>query len=130
MVHQIAYFHKKLGRNMSMEESLQKDAAAKIVQWVTSNEAVDIRFDCLDDDQWSIVTMYQDDEKEFSIRLHLNNIYELHLGYYDEDDEFFEATQPISAADQSLIPDVLKKLLKRVVDDEKDIRINGKFVNK
>lgn len=118
---------------MSWEEKLKKESAAiitQIVKWISTNDAVDIRFDCLDDDQWSSVTMYQDDEKEFSIRLHLNNVFELHVGYYDEEDEFFEFTQLMSEEDKKLIPEVLKKLLKRVVDDEKDIRINGTFVTK
>jgi hypothetical protein len=127
------YFYQKISRNMSWEEKLKKESAAiitQIVKWISTNDAVDIRFDCLDDDQWSSVTMYQDDEKEFSIRLHLNNVFELHVGYYDEEDEFFEFTQLMSEEDKKLIPEVLKKLLKRVVDDEKDIRINGTFVTK
>ena len=100
-----------------------------IIDWIQQTEAVIIRFDCLDEDQWSIITKYEDNEDtEVSIRLHLNNHFDLYLGYYDEDDEFHESIIALSDEDLSLIPEVMKKVMKKVLDDEKDVKVNGTFL--
>ncbi len=117
---------------MTFEELVQNHSAEmieKLATWVLNETSVDIRFDCLDEDQWSIVTMYQyEEDKELSLRLHLNNRYDLYFGYYDDDDEFFEIVHELTEEEKMIIPEVLRKLMKRVLDDEKDICINGTFI--
>ena len=117
---------------MTFEELVKDHSAAmieKLATWVLNETAVDIRFDCLDEDQWSIVTMYQyEEDKELSLRLHLNDRYDLYFGYYDDEDEFHEITKDLSVEEKEIIPEVWRKLMKRVLDDEKDIRINGTFI--
>lgn len=111
-------------------EELVRDHSAEMIEklatWILNETSVDIRFDCLDEDQWSIVTMYQyEEDKELSLRLHLKDRYDLYFGYYDDEDEFFEIIHELTKEEKDIIPEVLKKLMKRVLDDEKDIRING-----
>lgn len=103
----------------------------KIIEWVIHTKNVDIRFNCFEEDQWSILTYYQTEEdKEWSLRLHLNNVYDLYVGYYDKADEFFEMTYQLNEKEIETIPTILKKLMKRVLDDEKDICVNGNFILK
>ena len=119
---------------MTFEELVKNNAGEmieRLVKWVLSNEPVEIRFDCLDNDQWSIITMHQyEEDKELSLRLHLKDFYDLYFGYYDDEDEFFEIIHTLTEEEKKIIPDMLKKLMKRVLDDEKDIRISGKFITK
>lgn len=119
---------------MTFEELVKNnssDMIERLVKFVLGNDPIEIRFDCVDEDQWSLITMHQyEEDKELSLRLHLNDHYDLYFGYYDDEDEFFEIVQPLTDEEKKIIPEVLKKLMKRVLDDEKDMRIAGKFITK
>ena len=102
---------------------------ADLVKWVTRKAPIEIRFEDDDDDQWSITTLYDyKGDKELSLRLHGNDIYDLHLGYYDEDDEFIEIVEPLSDGQKASLPEKLKKVMKKVLDDEDGIRLQGNLL--
>lgn len=103
----------------------------KLITWVIEQDPFEIQFDFLDNDQWAIITMHQySEDKEISLRLHLNDHYDLHFGYYDDEDEFFEIVHPLTEEEKEIIPPALKKLMKKVVGDEKGLRISGKFLTR
>lgn len=114
---------------MAIEVSVKEQSnelITELVKWATGKAPVEIRFDHVDDGQWAIVTLYDyKDDKELSLRLHLNDLYDLHIGYYDEDDEFIEMAEPLSAEQKATLPEKLKKVMKKVLDDERGIRLPG-----
>lgn len=100
-----------------------------LIQWATGKAPVEIRFDHFDDDQWAVITLYDyKGDKELSLRLHLNDLYDVHIGYYDKDDEFIETAMPLSPEQKATLPEKLKKLMKKVLDDESGIRLPGSFL--
>jgi hypothetical protein len=116
-------------------EELVKDHAGelveKLVRDVVSKDAVEIRFEFEDDNQWSVVSMHiYEEDKEISLRLHADDLYELHFGYYDDDDEFFEIMQALTPEEKEIIPVNLRKLMKKVLADEKGMRVSGKLIAK
>lgn len=116
-----------------MLEILVKDRGneliAKLVTWATGNARIEIRFEDDDDDQWSVFTLYDyDGDKELSLRLHANDLFELHVGCYDDEDEFIEATETLSAAQKKMLPEKLKKVMKKVLEDEKGLRLPGSLM--
>ena len=116
-------------------EELVKDHSAdmieKLVAWVISKDPVEIRFDFQDDDQWSIITMHvYEEDKEISLRLHLNDFYDLYFGYYDDEDEFFEIIHPLTEEEKKIIPEGLKKVMKKVLADEEGMRLSGNFLSR
>ena len=119
---------------MTFEELVKNHSAEmieKLVAWVISKDPVEIRFDFLNEDQWAIISMHvYEEDKEISLRLHLNDYYDLYFGYYDDDDEFFEIIQPLKEEEKMILPDGLKKLMKSVLDKEEGIRIPGNFLSK
>lgn len=116
-------------------EELVKDHSAdmieKLVAWVISKDPVEIRFDFQDNDQWSIITMHvYEEDKEISLRLHLNDFYDLYFGYYDDEDEFFEIIHPLTEDEKKIIPEGLKKVMKKVLADEEGMRLSGNFLSR
>jgi hypothetical protein len=102
---------------------------ADLLKWVTGKTPVEIRFEDDDDDQWSVTTLYDyGGDKELSLRLHVNDVYDVHLGYYDDDDEFIEIIEPLSVEQKKALPEKLKKVMKKVLDDEKGIRLPGSLL--
>lgn len=102
----------------------------KLVTHIVSDDHVDIRFEFLDDDQWSIITMHEyEEDLELSIRLHLNDVYDLYVGYYDEDDEFLEIIKPLNTDEKDLLPPSLKRGMKKVLDDEQGLRIPSQLIS-
>jgi len=115
--------------NMSPEAMVKEQGnnlIADLIKWVTRKAPIEIRFEDDDDDQWSITTLYDyKGDKELSLRLHPNDIYDLHVGYYDDDDEFIEIAEALSDAQKASLPEKLKKVMKKVLDDEKGMRLQG-----
>ncbi|HLK27373.1 MAG TPA: hypothetical protein VKT28_02245 [Puia sp.] len=103
----------------------------KLVTEVVSKNPVEVLFNYEDEDQWSIITMHvYEEDKEISIRLHANDVYELHFGYYDDDDEFFEIVKPFTEEEKKILPEGLKKVMKKVLADERGMRLSGNFLSK
>jgi hypothetical protein len=119
---------------MTFEELIRDHSAdmiEKLVSWVIAEDMAEIRFDFQDDDQWAVITMYEyEEDKEVSIRLHLNDRYDLYFGYYDDEDEFFEIIHQFTEEEKKILPDGLKKLMKNVLDKEEGMRIPGNFLSR
>jgi hypothetical protein len=114
-------------------EALIKNHSAevieKVITEVLSKEFVDIHFDFFEQDQWSAITTHQyEEDREISIRLHLNDYWDLLFGYYDDDEEFIEIVHPLSEAEKQILPERLIKLMKKVLEDEKGMRIPNKLL--
>jgi hypothetical protein len=99
---------------------------ADLIKYATGKAPIDIRFEDLDDDQCAIITLFDyKGDKELSLRLHPNDVFDIHIGYYDDEDEFMEINNPLSAAQKATLPEKLKKVMKKVLDDESGIRVPG-----
>lgn len=85
---------------------------------------VEIKFDFFEKDQWSFVTVnnYENDN-EFSIRYHIDNSVDLLVGYYDDEDEYYEIIKPLSEEEAAMMPEGLKKVMKKVANDEEGLRV-------
>jgi hypothetical protein len=110
---------------MTYEELVKNhagDLVEKLVTDVLTKDAVEVRFEFEDDDQWAVISMHiYEEDKEISLRLHANNKYQLHFGYYDDEDEFFET---------NIIPKKLQKVMTKVLADERGMRLPGNFLSK
>ena len=119
---------------MTFEELVKNHSSEmieKLVTHVVSMDPVEIRFDFQDEDQWAIISMHiYEEDKEISLRLHLNDIYDLYFGYYDDEDEYFEIIQPLTDEEKKILPEGLRKLMKSVLDKEEGIRIPGNFLSR
>jgi hypothetical protein len=119
---------------MTYEELMKNHAGGmveKLVTEVVNKDVVEVRFEFEDNEQWSLISMHiYEEDKEISLRLHANNRYELCLGYYDDKDEFFEITQPLTQEEKNLIPKKLIKVMEKVLADEQGMRLPGNFLSK
>ena len=119
---------------MTYEELVKNHAGEMIEKLVTdviSKDAVEVRFEFEDNDQWSVISMHiYEEDKEISLRVHSNDRYELFFGYYDEDDEFFEIVQPLTDEEKKVIPNGLRKVMAKVLADEQGMRLPGNFLSK
>lgn len=95
-----------------------------LLKQVLSETHVNVSFDFFKNDNWSAVTFnnYEEDI-EISVRLHNNKTYDLHIGFYDNDDEFQELTQVLNEDQIESIPIGLKKVMMKVVIDEDGLRV-------
>jgi hypothetical protein len=114
-------------------EALIKNHSAEVIEKfiieVLSKEFVDIHFDFFEQDQWSAITTHQyEEDREISIRLHLNDYWDLLFGYYDDDEEFIEIVHPLTESEKKILPERLIKLMKKVLEDEKGMRIPNKLL--
>lgn len=119
---------------MTYEELVKNHAGEmveKLVTEVISKDAAEIRFEFEDNDQWSVITMHiYEEDKEISLRLHANDRYELYFGYYDDDDEFFEIIHLLTTEEKKIIPNGLRKVMGKVLSDERGMRLPGNFLSK
>ena len=119
---------------MNYEELVKNHAGPmieKLVTDVVSKDTVEVRFEFADDDQWSIITMHiYEEDKEVSIRLHSADRYELYFGYYDDNDEFFEITKDLTEEEKQMIPPGLRKVMLKVLADERGMRLPGNFLSR
>ena len=107
------------------------DVIEKLVTEVLSKDPVEIRFDFLKRDQWAIITTHQyEEDTEMSLRLHLNDLYDLYFGYYNDEDEFIEIVHVLTEAEKEILPVRLKKVMKKVLDDEQGMRIPNNFLSR
>ena len=114
-----------MATEISVKEQ-SNELIADLVKWATGKAPIEIRFDHFNDDQWAVITMYDyKGDKELSLRLHLNDLYDVHIGYYDEDDEFIETAAALNPEQKATLPEKLKKVMKKVLDDESGIRVPG-----
>ena len=119
---------------MTFEELIKNHSAEvieKLITEVLTNDPVEIHFDFLDQDQWSIITTHQyEEDKEISLRLHPNDYYDLYFGYYNEEDEFIEIIQPLTEEEKKILPVRLMKVMKKVLNDEQGMSIPNNFLSR
>ncbi len=119
---------------MTFEELVKNHSAEMIEKLLTeilAKSHVEIRFDYQDQDQWAAISMHQyEEDKEISIRLHVNKQYNLVFGYYDDEDEFFEIIKPLSNEEIESIPEKLRIVMQKVVNDEQGIRFASALISK
>ena len=119
---------------MTFEELIKNhsaDVIEKLITEVLTKDFVEIHFDFLEADQWAIITTHQyEEDKEISLRLHLNDYYDLYFGYYDDEDEFIEIVHPLTEEEKKILPPRLKKVMKKVLDDEQGMRIPNNFLSR
>jgi len=103
----------------------------KLVTHVIEKDPVEVLFNYLDKDQWAIISMHNyEEDLEISLRLHFNDFYDLYVGYYDDDDEFFEIIHPLTEEEKDILPNALKKIMAKVLIDERGMRLSGKFLSR
>jgi len=119
---------------MTFEELIKNhsaDVIEKLITEVLSKDPIEVHFDFLEGDQWSIITTHQyEEDKEISLRLHLNDYYDLYFGYYNDEDEFIEIVHPLTEEEKTIPPVRLKKVMKKVLDDEQGMRIPNNFLSR
>ncbi len=119
---------------MTFEELIKNhsaDVIEKLITEILTIDPVEIHFDFLEEDQWSIITTHQyEEDKEISVRLHLNDYYDLYFGYYNDEDEFIEIVHPLTEEEKKILPVRLKKVMKKVLDDEQGMRIPNNFLSR
>ena len=119
---------------MTFEELIKNhsaDVIEKLITEVLTKDFIEIHFDFLEGDQWSIITTHQyEEDKEISLRLHLNDYYDLYFGYYNDEDEFIEIVHPLTEEEKKILPVRLIKVMKKVLDDEQGMRIPNNFLSR
>jgi hypothetical protein len=80
----------------------------KLVTHVVSQDPVEVLFNFEDNDQWAIISMHQ---------------------YEEDEDEFHEIVHVLNETELEQLPDGLKKVMRKVVDDEKGMRLPGNFLS-
>ena len=117
---------------MTYEEFVRNNAGAlveKLVTEIINKDYMEVHFEKADG-AWSVIKMiiYEED-KEIALRLHANDRWVLHFGYYDDEDEFIQLLQPLTQAEKDLIPKGLQKVMLRVLVGEQGLRLPGNFLS-
>jgi hypothetical protein len=117
---------------MKAELLIQKhlnETITDLIKWATGKTPIEIRFDSFGVEECAVTTLYDyKGEHELSLRLHPGGLYDVHIGYYDDEDEFIELVQALNAEQIALLPERLKKVMKKVADDEEGIRLSGNLL--
>lgn len=119
---------------MTYEELVKNHAGSlveKLVTEVINKEVVEVYFETDDLAEWAVIKMHiYEEDKEISLRLLSDDRWLLHFGYYDDEDEFIELTQPLTQVEKDLMPKGLKKVMLKVLVSEKGMRLPGNFLSK
>jgi hypothetical protein len=117
--------------NEELIENTSEKIVENLVSEILSQAVVEVRFEFLDADQWAVVSVYNyEEDNETSLRLLKDNCYELHYGYYNDDDEFFEIVKTLSPEEKNIIPKGIHKVMAKVLSDEQGMRLPGKLLSK
>lgn len=118
---------------MTYEELVKNNAGSlveKLITEVLNKEHIEVYFE-EDEEDYSVIKMHiYEEDKEISLRLHKDDRWMLHFGYYDDDDEFIELLQPLTPAEKDLIPKGLQKVMLRVLVGEQGLRLPGNFLSR
>ncbi|MBU3743479.1 MAG: hypothetical protein FGM61_02885 [Sediminibacterium sp.] len=102
---------------------------SELLETLSQQNQVDIRFDFEGEDSWSVITLFDEsDDSQLSLRYYGNQKYLLVAGAYDEDDDFVEVAEALSDAMVSDLPEGCTLLMDKVRDDEKGMRLAGHFL--
>jgi hypothetical protein len=123
-----------MANDMKNEELIRQHPdtlVRKIVKEAAGAKAVDIHFEEEDEERRAVVKIHNyDEDEEMTLRLLPKNTWVLHLGYYDDEDEFVELLQPLTPAEIDLIPNGLQKVMLKVLVSEEGLRVPGSFLSK
>ena len=112
---------------MDIKDLVKNNSSAiieKLITDVLTETHVVVRFDFFEQDQWAVISVNQyEEDKEISLRLHPKSFYDLVVGYYYDEDEFYEIVHPLTPAEIDSIPDGLKKIMAKVVNDEQGLKV-------
>jgi hypothetical protein len=117
---------------MSTSPTLQPDQHPVLALLVRLSEEpqVDIRFDFEDQESWAAITEFDDNDNQTSLRYYGSDRYAFVVGAYDETDDFVEEMEWLTAEVSALLPEGCRRLLEKVRDDEKGMRLAGHFLLK
>ena len=115
-------------------EELVKNQAGKLIEKlvleIRNKKAVDVRFEFMDNDQWSVISVYMDEQdSELALRLHPGESYELYVGYYDDQDELLEITRTLSEEERKGIPKSMQKVMGKELSDEEGLCVPGTLLS-
>lgn len=123
-----------MANNKKYEELVKNSTGSLVEQIVTevvNKKAVDIHFEEEDDAQWAIVKVYKEEEdQELAIRLLSGDKWVLQFGFYDDEDEFIELLQPLAQPEITLIPEGLRKVMRKVLASEEGLRVPGSVLSR
>lgn len=120
---------------MNIEELVQKNATDIIentLKTLLAESYLEVKFNDIKKDHFAVIT-FNDyiEDKEYSIQLHKNNNLSLVVGYYDEQDDFHEVVHALTTEELEIVPDGVKKVMKKVLLDEEGLRVPSQLlVNK
>jgi hypothetical protein len=127
-------FAEAMANNMTYEELVKNHPGTlveKIVTEVISKDTVEVHFEDEDDEPWAVIKVHiYEEDKEMALRLLTEGRWVLQFGYYDDDDEFIELTQPLTQKEIDLIPKGLQKVMLKVLVSEQGMRLPGNFLSR
>jgi len=91
---------------------------------------VDIRVDFEDQETWSVITEFDDDDNQISLRYYGGDRYAWVAGSYDDSDDFVETLEWLAPGMAEALPEGCRLLMQKVRDDEKGLRLAGHFLLK
>jgi len=117
---------------MSISPTLPPDQLPvhAFLERISKEPQVDIRFDFEEQESWSVITEFDDNDNQTSVRYYGSDRYAWVKGAYDESDDFIEEMEWLSSEVSALLPEGCRRLLEKVRDDEKGMRLAGHFLLK
>jgi len=110
-------------------ERTAAEIISELLETLSQQNQVDIRFDFEGEDSWSVITLFDEaDDSQLSLRYYGNQKYLLVAGAYDEADDFVETAEVLSETIVSNLPEGCNLLMHKVRDDEKGMRLAGHFL--
>ena len=105
------------------------EIVSELLETLSQQNQVDIRFDFEGEDSWSVITLFdEEDDSQLSLRYYGNQKYLIVAGAYDEEDDFVETAEALTDTLVSDLPEGCTLLLHKVRDDEKGMRLAGHFL--
>ena len=97
-------------------EELVKNQAGKLIEKlvleIRNKKAVDVRFEFMDNDPWSVISVYMDEQdNELALRLHPGDSYVL------------------SEEERKGIPKSMQKVMGKVLSNEEGLRVPGTLLS-
>ena len=105
------------------------ELVVELLETLSQQNPIDIRFDFEGDDSWSVITLFDNqDDSQLSLRYYGNEKFMVVAGAYNEEDEFEETAEMLLATSIQNLPEGCKLLLNKVRDDEKGMRLAGHYL--
>lgn len=117
---------------MNIQDLVAKNSTEIIentLKTLLAESHLEVKFNDLKKDHFAVIT-FNDyiEDKEYSIQLNKNNNLSLVVGYYDEDDDFHEVIHQLTESETAIVPDGVKKIMKKVLIDEEGLRVPSQLL--